>query len=407
MPHQAKSNVVKSRGIRKLTPAHKKNNIVISDGKISGLDNLSRVEYEDVIQLFNSLGVPLPERPQRTRKFVHWRKELQFSDPPKGWLSPEGWGIGDQIHGYDASKDRKASVDRIVAEAGGVNSLMREKKVRRKQVDGDWTSEGGWIAKEKKAEELDEEEVKEWEPTQLVGEMEVDPDGYTPRFPIKGMDKYEFVEEEYEQGAAPRDDYDALAAAEQEAQEIAQQRRNARAGPSTEREPPPPGFPDTQPPALFSAEDLDKMPDVSFAAPVRLDLAGLGPGWLEEVDLSTGAVSAKQRRVSAADRMKTFQRLGIKVPDLVRRLSSPTSQSILPRLTPPRSVLVHQGRIRTVAEDWALLESWDGVEGSKDKGWRYERLSTPAVRTAERSARHFGQGRTGGRSSGGGGRGRK
>ena len=283
IPHAPKSSVVKLRGIRRLAPAHKKNKITINNNQVSGLSGLSRLEYEDVAQLMTSLGVAIPDRPG-----MDWKREMQIEKrkeiKSRGWNSSEGWGIGDQIYGYDASAERKADVDRIVAEAGGRNSLIK-KKWKSVASDAEWTTEGGWKPKEVRREELDEAEL-EWEPTALEGEMEIDPDAYKAKYPLRNLGLEE----------ADNDD-------------------TTTTTPSYSSKTP------TLPPSVarsFSIEDLDSLPDVSFVAPARIDLSGLGPGWLEDAEV--GAPDPKAQRISASDRMKTFKRLGIDVPDLVSRV---------------------------------------------------------------------------------------
>jgi len=283
VPHAPKSSVAKLRGIRRLAPAHKKNKITISNNQVSGLAGLSRVEYEDVVQLMSSLGVAIPDRPGKD-----WKREIQIEKrkeiKTRGWNSSEGWGIGDQIYGYDASAERKQNVDRIVAEAGGVNSLIK-KKWKGLASDAEWTIEGGWKPKEQKREELDEAEL-EWEPTALEGEMEIDPNAYQSKYPLRNL--------------GPEEDNNAEPIT-----------------PSYSSNPP------TLPPSVarsFSIEDLDSLPDVSFSAPSRINLSGLGPGWLEDAEAGDYPPS-KEQRTSALDRLKTFKRLGIEVPDLVSQVS--------------------------------------------------------------------------------------
>lgn len=294
VPHTPKSSVVKTRGIRRLQPAHKRNKITIINNQVAGLAGLSRVEYEDVVELMSSLGVGIPDRPGES----DWKRELanerrnekKFNS---GWNSSEGWGIGDQIEGWDGSEQRRKELRKIVDEAGGPGSLIR-KKPAKKPVKAEWTAEHGWKPLEEKRGEFDDEE-DDWDPTELEGEMEMDPTAYQAKYPVRtSTDRV--LEENH-----------ALDDNEKNS------RRRTTITPSFSSNPP--TLPESAA-RTFVAEDLDKLPNVSFSSPAKIDLAGMGPGWLEETEFG-GFVDEAAARSAAADRMKTFKRLGIKVPVLV------------------------------------------------------------------------------------------
>lgn len=77
----------------------------------------------------------------------------------------------------------------------------------------------------------------------------------------------------------------------------------------------PPSFKDSLAanPDPFDLDPSSDSGEFSIASSVRVDLSGLGPGWMEEF---SEELSVADRKAAARDRKRTFDSLGIYVPEV-------------------------------------------------------------------------------------------
>lgn len=315
VPHTPRSSSVRTRGIAKLAPAHKTNKITIHNGKVTGLQSLSKVEYREVELLMGSLGIELPVKTGRKNRELIMEKRAA---EPTGWDSPRGWGIGDELQGYDGSekavKEKRAqkTVEKIVRAVGATstrsnaeegllppsdgNTKIKLKSSKKDATKGEWTLDGGWVPNQEQAEigqrtPLDLE--SEWEPTPLVGAQEIDRSD-------------ELDERE-------RWTYDDPDIVDPTTLSLADSFTDSSPSSSIPSTPVPGARP------FFTAEEVQSSASssafgsASLSSSAPIDLAGLGPGWMETHDESAPS-SPKDLRAMAKDRTATFKRLGIRIP---------------------------------------------------------------------------------------------
>lgn len=310
------------------------------------------------------LGVTLPDFPGKRDKY----KDREPREPT-GWDAPTGWGVGDEIYGYDGSQDRareraeKERADRaqgIVDAVGGGPAPRRTRD--KQQPKGEWTLDGGWqpaddgpteteLAAAQEEAELDEEESFGSKPTPLHGAQEIDPRDQSLRNPlapgIAELDA-EFraaleptpVSEKYDPNAAPAmptfsNPHFHPPKASQLEKMLSKQRKTRQElldetdfeEEYAERNPGrTPLSPARHP---FDADvDADSTDTFSLLSGSKINLGGLGPGWMEE---HSDDLTPAERKRAAADRAETLQTLGIHLK---------------------------KGELRTVQDDWRLLEEW-------------------------------------------------
>lgn len=338
-PHAAATSQVRTRGITKLTPANVKNKISIINGKVSGLEKLSQVEYREVAELMSALGVEVPERLGKRGQSLVKQK------PKTGWDAPDGWGVGDQIYGYDGSeqavkrREEEENLARILRSEGikppTKTRLRSEVEAEQRAALNEGKETVKWLGRDVVP--------AEWEATPLVGARVIDPAQYSRPDEDEGEDE----EEDDGQGWGIADDdsedfdVEAYLAKHPEGPDLGAAFDHSDAssmdGPIYPfRQPSPDLSSQLQPSSSsdlsdnshhslasphFSIDDLkldDPDSDLSTFSPAsnspKLALSNLGPGWMEGHDHE---LSPSEAKVAARDRMSTFKAFGIKVPDLV------------------------------------------------------------------------------------------
>lgn len=307
-----------------------------------------------------SLGIELPPKTGRKNRDLIMEKRAM---EPTGWDAPTGWGIGDELEGFDGSdaalKEEavKRKVDRIVRSVGATPTSppapvdapsdeygvtkTKLKEVKKKEPKGEWTLDGGWVSHddpvalgERTPLNLDELE-SEWQPTPLVGAQVIDRSDE-----VDVSRRWSYDDDDVQSPTLASTFIDS-------------------SSPSSSSSPSPSSSAGAK--AFFDAADVQgsssssSFDGFSVSSP-SIDLSGLGPGWLESPDQEV--VSPGDKRAMLKDRTATFKRLGIRVPKV---RAAPLSVFSSRKLTIPRL----QNRARTVKDDWELLESWENSKSSR------------------------------------------
>ncbi|CED82391.1 Predicted UDP-galactose transporter [Phaffia rhodozyma] len=307
-PHTPKTSVKRDRGISRLKPVHTVNKIIINNGKVQGLDKMTPIEYRDVEKLMRTLGVDIPAYPGRTSRKRDKRSIMGFN-------TEEPVDLESLLQEHDGWSPESQQALGHLEKAGEIDpddegrSAVPERKVRLKEA---WSMDGEYLD----GEEIVDGAHVEFKPTQLEGALEIDPATYADYLPRSDIRK-----------PSPSNPFTSPS----------QSNLSRTAEPEDtpgyyDSETPPEQLPPSFARDSFKGDTaMDDTSDYSIAADSKVNLSGLGPGWMED---HTAEISAAAKRVAAKDRMTTFKALGIQVPDL--------------------------GRPRTVEEDWAILEQWDG-----------------------------------------------
>jgi hypothetical protein len=288
------------------------------NGRVTGLEKMTAVQYREVAELMDALGVELPERLGKRNRPLAPKRSSDVLDK---------WGVRD-YEGEGRDQESRAEEERL--------SLITKPRETRSKVDVEREAEEqrARLNEGKATVEWMGKKVvpAEWESTPLVGARVIDPGQYGR--PDQGEeddgegwgeftdDEADFDVDRYLAENPERHDLEAFNPSLLDPHSPSP---TSFSMPSSSSSPSDPFTSPRGSPASphFSLDDLDLDSDLSSfspsPAPPKLSLDALGPGWMSMHEHELGP-NSQEARAAAADRLKTFGTHGIPVTDLVRTL---------------------------------------------------------------------------------------
>lgn len=224
-------------------------------------------------KLMRTLGIEISDYHGREGRKKDWRKVMGFNTEDEVDLEEllrthDGWSEESQ---HEMSRLEEAG--ELEAEPKLSLPKPSNRKVRLREA---WSAEG--------EPDVEETSQMEFTPTRLEGALEIDPSSYADSLPRSDIPR-----------PSPSNPFHT---------------------PSLWTDP---TAPEDLPPSIardnFSGETAwDDTSDYAIASESKVNLSGLGPGWMED---HAGLMTTGAKKVAAKDRLATFKALGISVPNLV------------------------------------------------------------------------------------------